>query len=552
MRSRLWITALIVLVTIASAQAKDRTWTFADGSSIVAEFVREVDGEVTFIQGTKIVTISLDKLSEQDQKVVKALGDGKDVPENEPAAGANPQPKGSGASSADAPVGAEQESAPRRNGDQPRKKIAIETRTWTDILGNKTQAKFTRVNGNDVVLTRGTKIVTIPFHRLTDEDQEYVRELLTSQGKEDQIPSAAPPVANNSNNGAGVANAPGGQAPGINPGGLPGGIPGGAGLPPGIRPPTGGPGGGIPGGGFPGGVPGGAVPGGGIPGGIPGAGIPGGGLPSGISPPGGLPRGPAGAGGFPGSGGPGGRLPGGGLPGGGPVGGVPGAGMPGGIPGAGMPGGVAGGGFPGAGAPGGAIPGGMPGEAMPGGFPGGAPGSVPGMPSGAGFPGGNGAGGGMPSGAMPGGIPEQRGTDYGRTPSGRGSMFGHDSDPGFPSASIPSGMPSFSTEGEYQCSGCKRRISQAESSRSTCPHCGTIWFTKAAGAGQASGFSGSSEISDEISKKASRAVVVFVVVLVIGGLLALGVVGLIIFMIVKCLSAGDSGGQQVRPAQQYY
>ncbi|MFN0052662.1 MAG: SHD1 domain-containing protein [Planctomycetales bacterium] len=235
-------------------------------------------------------------------------------------------------------------------------------RTWTDAQGRTVKADFVRMNGAVVVLKSNTgKVISIPFAQLSEDDQDYLRDLLESKGKGDQIPPAAPPV-----DATGPVNGGAGGAGGAPPGGIPG-----AGMPPGSMPPGAGrPGApGVPGqmppGSFP---PGGAAPGG-IPGGAP-TGIPTGGIP-GAAPGAGMPPGSA-PGGMPGAT-PGGSMPGAGMPGGGvPGGGAPGGGMrPGGMqPGSGPPGGNS---NPSANAPmGGSAPrgappgGGMPGAGMAG------------------------------------------------------------------------------------------------------------------------------------------------------------------------------------------
>jgi hypothetical protein len=62
-------------------------------------------------------------------------------------------------------------------------------RTWTESSGKQTQGKFVRYHEGDVVILRGSKVVTIPFETLSDEDQEYVRKELAKKGQADQLPS---------------------------------------------------------------------------------------------------------------------------------------------------------------------------------------------------------------------------------------------------------------------------------------------------------------------------------------------------------------------------
>ncbi|HUE71948.1 MAG TPA: hypothetical protein VMP01_13765 [Pirellulaceae bacterium] len=232
---------LLALLLASPAAAKERTWTSADGRTMKAEFVREVDGVVTFLREGKLLTIPLDKLSEKDQQIVRDLTLGKPVPDEDSPTSSTPVPSAPAAS--DSPAG-ETEDLPAAA------KITIEVRTWTDSRGIKTFAKFVRINGANVVLNRNGKILTVSFHSLSEDDQQYVRDLLTQQGKAELIPDA---LAGGSPSPSGVSTNPFPPAGGPVRG--PGGVPGGpAGIDPGGMPPAGGfPGSGLPGaGGMPG------------------------------------------------------------------------------------------------------------------------------------------------------------------------------------------------------------------------------------------------------------------------------------------------------------
>jgi DNA-directed RNA polymerase subunit RPC12/RpoP len=250
-----------------------------------AEFVREVEGVVTFLKDGKLVSIPLDKLSEKDQQLVRDLALGKPIPDDdEPAdAPAGNSPPATSAPSTPDGAAAKTEETPEST------KITIDVRTWTDNRGIKTFARFVRINGTNVVLNRNGKILNVPFYSLSADDQQYVRDVLTQQGKAALIPGAD---AGGSASATGIPSGPfppAGGGAGRPPGGIPIG-PGGIG--PGGRPPGMPPGGGPPGGGFPaGGFPGGGFPGAGgpapptipLPGGgdlpVPPAGVPAGGVP---------------------------------------------------------------------------------------------------------------------------------------------------------------------------------------------------------------------------------------------------------------------------------
>lgn len=70
-------------------------------------------------------------------------------------------------------------------------------RVWTDGRGQKVNAEFVRMNGEEVVLKNRAnhKNLSIPFENLSEPDQDFLRELLESQGKGDQVPAKKPPAA---------------------------------------------------------------------------------------------------------------------------------------------------------------------------------------------------------------------------------------------------------------------------------------------------------------------------------------------------------------------
>jgi hypothetical protein len=478
-RNMFWKTttllAMFVCAAVAFADGKVRTWTSIDGRTMEAEFVRELDGDVTFLKDGKLIVIRVEKLSEKDQRVVKDLSAGQD-----PAS----SPSTNGGSAVKKPT----ESPPK-----PKKPMTIQSRTWTDRFGVKSSGKFIRVDGNDVVINRGTRVITVPFANLSDGDQEYVREVLISQGKEGDIPT-----------GEVVANGPGGR--GVPDGGNPL-ARGGAGTGPGVPalPPGTAPGGGI-GGGMP---PGNRPPGGrgGIgpnrgPGMNGGAGMPPGMANGGIATPLGTPPAVDGING-PGIG------PSGGPPGmpnsiGGPMGtGFPGSNIPGSIPNAAtLPnGGMGAGGLPGMGPPGASIPSG---------------GAMPGM------------------GSMPG-------------TSGMGAT-GPGNNPGFSSmeqTSIPG--PNIQIEEYFQCSKCGAKLTKQESLGTSCPRCNATWGFKQ------DQFGNKTMTSAGRGQVTSIAAIIVVVVLV-GVIVFIALFVGIIVAIVKATSSNTPRPvhPQQMPQQRYY
>ncbi len=277
---------LILLATFSvAAAAKERTWTSADGRTMRAEFVRELDGEVTFLIAGKLTTIPLSRLSERDQQIVRDLAAGKEVPDDPaPATPAADDPFSTPAASSTSERAAASEpttpaSSDADSGEAPpsltKRPITPTNRVWTDNVGRKTTAKFVRVFNGHVVLSRAGGPISVPFYDLVEADQQYVKDLLTSRGEEDLIPArplpgVEPSADEEADGGArpplrGPAGGPlGGSSP-MPPGGYgPPTVPGDPGAVGGYGPPAGSsPGGYSPGGSSPGGYgPGGYGPGG--------------------------------------------------------------------------------------------------------------------------------------------------------------------------------------------------------------------------------------------------------------------------------------------------
>src|SRR5437660_12047990 len=79
----------LLLTFAAQASPVDkRVWTDVQGRTMEAQFVREVDGDATFLKGGKLVTMPLDRLCEKDQKLIRELEVSKKVEQDQPPAGA--------------------------------------------------------------------------------------------------------------------------------------------------------------------------------------------------------------------------------------------------------------------------------------------------------------------------------------------------------------------------------------------------------------------------------------------------------------------------------
>src|SRR6185295_3222164 len=124
--------AVFVCAAAALAGGKVRTWTSTDGRIMQAEFVRELDGDVTFLKDGKLIVIKLEKLSEKDQQAVKDLAAGKEPEEDPftPVPAAKPRQE----KPAETPAEKPGENPGEKSGEKPEKKkpITIQSRTWTD------------------------------------------------------------------------------------------------------------------------------------------------------------------------------------------------------------------------------------------------------------------------------------------------------------------------------------------------------------------------------------------------------------------------------------
>jgi hypothetical protein len=149
-----------------------------------AQFVREVDGDVTFIKDGKLITFPLDQLSEADQKFIREAETDKKVEEKARPAGAPAKDLDPGGL---LPADSFSPAEPKSN--LTKQRTVVEERTWRDLRGKQTVGKFVRMHDGNVVLLRGGRVVSIPFATLSRADRDYVRELLTARGETSQLPA---------------------------------------------------------------------------------------------------------------------------------------------------------------------------------------------------------------------------------------------------------------------------------------------------------------------------------------------------------------------------
>jgi hypothetical protein len=68
---------------------------------------------------------------------------------------------------------------------------AAEVRTWTDVAGRKTDAKFVRVFNGEVILERDGRMLKVPLARFSAADQKHIGELTASPASSAAAPTKA-------------------------------------------------------------------------------------------------------------------------------------------------------------------------------------------------------------------------------------------------------------------------------------------------------------------------------------------------------------------------
>jgi hypothetical protein len=186
MKHLVWLFLSLACLIAQGADDKVRTWTDIQGRSRQAQFVREVDGDATFLENGKLITIPLDQLSEADRKLIRELEVSKVLPEDaRPAAEELGKDENNPFKALDPAAGTPSTSLAKKDSSPT-------NRVWTDARGNKLTAKFVRVHDENVVLLRSGRTVTLPWISLNADDQAYVRELLTARGEAASIPKSVP------------------------------------------------------------------------------------------------------------------------------------------------------------------------------------------------------------------------------------------------------------------------------------------------------------------------------------------------------------------------
>jgi hypothetical protein len=204
-----------------TAQAVDdvRTWTDVQGRTMQAVFLREVDGDVSFLKDGKLTIVPMEKLSEKDQKLIRELEASRRAVEEVRPAGA---PRTDAPATVTNPFGSPFGPGPGRSpkSDTGGKPSATDLRVWRDELGNQITARFVRVHEGNVILSRGARVQSLPFTSLSREDRQYLHDLLAARGEEHLLPPVGDDQQNSLLNSAPLA-APSEAQPGPLPRPLP-------------------------------------------------------------------------------------------------------------------------------------------------------------------------------------------------------------------------------------------------------------------------------------------------------------------------------------------
>lgn len=160
---------MLVLLATCSA-VLGREWIDAQGRKVEGTFVRFEDGKVLILSGGQTVEVAFDRLSAADQDFVRTLLESRGQadllpPPTNPTQPATPAP----------PVPALDPSVQR---------------TWTDRDGQQLVARFNSVIGDEVLLQQASGTRRILFAKLSDDDQNLIRQYLESRGQGDLTPAA--------------------------------------------------------------------------------------------------------------------------------------------------------------------------------------------------------------------------------------------------------------------------------------------------------------------------------------------------------------------------
>jgi hypothetical protein len=187
-----WLVLLVF--SFVALPAFGRTWTQTGGpnnstQTIEGDFVNVVGRGtvVTLSSSGRIVSVRFFSLIPQDQEFVRQLmekqGRGNELPPRR-----NTQSPSSQTNSTDR----SKPTATRPAADANAK--PAEERTWTDINGAQSKARFDTVDNGKVVLISDQEKRRFPFQHFSRADQDYVRKVMIGRGEGYKLPPLLPPT----------------------------------------------------------------------------------------------------------------------------------------------------------------------------------------------------------------------------------------------------------------------------------------------------------------------------------------------------------------------
>lgn len=157
---------VLALILVFSSSADARKWTDVAGNQISADYVRVHEAEVVLRQGSRVIRCPYDKFSDLDKAYIREQME----------ADRTKTKRRAGISQISGPVVEETEGDTR------------ELRTWHDAQGRKILAQYAGFSLGRIELLKEGRRVSYPFTSFSLEDQIYVAQILTAEGRVDEIP----------------------------------------------------------------------------------------------------------------------------------------------------------------------------------------------------------------------------------------------------------------------------------------------------------------------------------------------------------------------------
>ncbi len=181
MTRRVLLSSWCILLMLATS-VEARKWTDVAGNQINAEYVRIHEGEVILRQGNRILKCPYDRFCELDKAYIRQQMEAESEKEN----------RRLGVSQVGGPVASE-----KSDDDED-----YELRTWRDMQGNKILAQYAGFTAGRVELIKEGKRVSYRYEAFSPVDQQYVADILVTEGRGSEIPQQKQQGAEGSMGGA--------------------------------------------------------------------------------------------------------------------------------------------------------------------------------------------------------------------------------------------------------------------------------------------------------------------------------------------------------------